>query len=113
MSDKKLKAIKDKQTQAQILASIAEETGIAKKDVKAVLESLGEHTHRHIMKHGSGEFKVPFMGVKINRKTKPATKKRMGRNPATGEEMVIAAKPKRDVVKAMPLKALKELIEKK
>jgi nucleoid DNA-binding protein len=113
MSDKKLKAIKDKQTQAQILASIAEETGIAKKDVKAVLESLGEHTHRHIMKRGSGEFKVPFMGVKINRKTKPATKKRMGRNPATGEAMEIAAKPKRDVVKAMPLKVLKELIEKK
>ena len=68
---------------------------------------------RHIMKRGSGEFKVPFMGVKVNRKTKPATKKRMGRNPATGEEMIIAAKPKRDVVKAMPLKVMKELIEKK
>lgn len=53
------------------------------------------------------------MGVKLNRKTKPATKKRMGRNPATGEAMEIAAKPKRDVVKAIPLKALKELIEQK
>lgn len=113
MTDKKLKAIKDKQTQTQIIASISDETGISKKEVKAVLESLGEHAQRHIMKRGSGEFKVPYMGVKVNRKTKPATKKRMGRNPATGEEMVIAAKPKRDVVKAMPLKAMKELIEKK
>lgn len=108
----KLKAIKDKQTQTQIIAHISEETGLQKKDVKAVLESMGELSHRHIMKRGSGEFKVPFVGVKINRKTKPATKKRMGRNPATGEEMVIAAKPKRDVVKATALKALKELLEK-
>ena len=113
MTVKKLKAIKDKQTQSQIITSIADETGLSKKDVKTVLESLGELSHRHIMKRGSGEFKVPYMGVKINRKVKPATKKRMGRNPATGEEMVIAAKPKREVVKTTPLKALKELIEKK
>ena len=113
MTDKKLKAVKDKQTQTQIISSIADDSGVDKKDVKAVLESLGELTHRHIMKRGSGEFKIPFMGVKVNRKTKPATKKRMGRNPATGEEMEIAAKPKREVVKAMPLKVMKELLEKK
>lgn len=113
MTEKKLKAIKEKQTQMQIIASIAEETGLSKKEVKSVLESLGELTQRHIMKRGSGEFKIPCMGVKIARKTKPATKKRMGRNPSTGEEMVIAAKPKRDVVKATPLKLMKELVAKK
>ena len=86
---------------------------LVKKEVKAVLESLGEHAQLHIMKRGSGEFKIPFVGVKLNRKTKPATKKRMGCNSATGEEMVIAAKPNRDVVKATPLKAIKELLEKK
>lgn len=112
-AEKKLKAIKDKQTQTQIIASISSETGLANKEVKAVLEQLGELSHRHIMKRGSGEFKIPYMGIKINRKVKPATKKRMGRNPATGEEMVISAKPKREVVKAMPLKAIKELLEKK
>jgi nucleoid DNA-binding protein len=111
-TEKKLKAIKDKQTQTQIIASISTDTGLSNKDVKAVLMQLGEISHRHIMKRGSGEFKVPFMGIKINRKVKPATKKRMGRNPATGEEMVIAAKPKREVVKAMPLKAIKTLLEK-
>lgn len=110
MSDKKLKAIKDKQTQTQIIADIAEQVSMTKQEVKTVLEALGHQAMRHIMKRGSGEFKVPFMGVKIHRKTKPATKKRMGRNPATGEEMVIAAKPKRDVVKALPLKILKDLI---
>lgn len=108
--EKKLKAIKDKQTQTQIIASISTDTGLSNKDVKAVLENLGELSHRHIMKLGSGEFKVPYMGIKINRKVKPATKKRMGRNPATGAEMEIAAKPQREVVKAMPLKVIKELV---
>lgn len=113
MTDKKLKAIKEQQTQSQIISVISEETGLSKKEVKSVLESLGELSHRHIMKRGSGKFKIPYVGVQVVRKTKPATKKRMGRNPATGEEMVIPAKPKREVVKATPLKALKELIEKK
>jgi DNA-binding protein HU-beta len=44
------------------------------------------------------------------RKTKPATKAREGRNPMTGETIKIAAKPKRDVIKVRPLKALKEVI---
>ncbi len=110
MAVKKVSAIKDKQTQSQILTAIAEDTGLSKKEVQAVLESMGSLAHRHIMKRGSGEFKIPYMGVKVVRKTKPATKKRMGRNPATGEEMVIPAKPKREVVKAVPLKILKEVI---
>jgi nucleoid DNA-binding protein len=111
MSDTKLKAIKEKQTQSQIIASISEEVGLSKKEVQMVLQALGAQAMQHIMKRGSGEFKIPYMGVKINRKTKPATKKRMGRNPATGEEMVIAAKPKRDVVKVTALKVLKDLIQ--
>ena len=110
MTDKKLKAIKEPQTQSQIIESLAEETGLLKKDVRTVLESLAELSHRHIMPRGSGEFKIPFMGAKITRKEKPATKKRMGRNPATGEEMVIPAKPKRKVVKIAALKTLKEAV---
>lgn len=110
MADKKLKAVTESQTQSQIIETISENTGLQKKDVKIVLESLAELSHRHIMKRGSGEFKVPFMGLKIARKEKPATKKRMGRNPATGEEMVIPAKPKRKVVKVAILKNLKEVI---
>ena len=38
MTEKKLKAIKDKQTQTQVIASISDETGISKKEVKAVLD---------------------------------------------------------------------------
>jgi nucleoid DNA-binding protein len=110
MLTKKDKAIAAKQTQTQIISAIAEETGYRKKDVQGVLECLSSIAQRHIMKRGSGEFKIPYMGLKINRKDKPATKKRLGRNPATGEEIVIPAKPKRQVIKAVPLKQLKEVV---
>jgi nucleoid DNA-binding protein len=35
----------------------------------------------------------------------------MGRNPATGEPMMIKAKPARTVVKALALKSLKEMVK--
>ena len=42
---------------------------------------------------------------------KPATPEHMGRNPQTGEPMMIKAKPKRVVAKALALKALKEMVK--
>jgi hypothetical protein len=42
---------------------------------------------------------------------KTATLARPGRNPITGETITIAAKPKRTVVKAQALKALKEMVK--
>jgi nucleoid DNA-binding protein len=42
---------------------------------------------------------------------KPATKERMGRNPATGEPMMIKAKPARTIVRVQPLKNLKEMVK--
>jgi nucleoid DNA-binding protein len=100
-----------KQNESQILKAVAEDTGLKLIDVKEVFVSLNALLFRHMKKRGSGEFKVPKLGVKVRRIKKPATKARMGRNPATGEEIKIAAKPSRSVVKATVLKALKEMIE--
>ena len=105
-----LKAVGEKQTKSQILSSISEETGLAKKDVMGVFESLGNQIVRHMKKRGSGEFTIPETGIRVKRKTRPATKKRMGRNPATGEQIMIAAKPARTVVKIIPLRVLKESV---
>jgi len=105
-----LKAVAEKQTKSQILSSISEETGLAKKDVVGVFESLGKQIVRHMKKRGSGEFTIPETGIRVKRKTRPATKKRMGRNPATGEQIMIAAKPARTVVKIIPLRVLKESV---
>jgi len=49
-----------------------------------------------------------LMKVKVIRK--PATKARKGINPFTKEETVFKAKPARNVVKVLPLKALKDMV---
>lgn len=105
-----LKAITQKQTKVQILKAIADHTGLTSKQVKTVFETAGHIAKCHIIKRGSGEFAIPEMAIKVVRKTKPATKKRLGRNPMTGETITIAAKPKRDVIKVRPLKSLKDAI---
>ncbi len=107
---KKPKPITDKQTKAQIIASIAETTGLPKKDVVGVFTALAQLIGGHSQKKGSGEFVIPDTGVKIRRVVRPARKARMGRNPATGEEMKIAAKPASTVVKVTALKVLKEQV---
>ncbi|MBV2091894.1 MAG: HU family DNA-binding protein [Candidatus Thiodiazotropha sp. (ex. Lucinisca nassula)] len=106
----RLKAITTKQTKTQILSTIAEETGLSRKDVAAVFSSLNTLVTRHLQKRGSGEFTIPDSGIKVRRVVKPRTKARMGRNPATGEAIKIAAKPAKTVVKLTALKALKDKI---
>ncbi len=106
----RLKAIADKQSKTQILTTIAEDTGLSRKEVAAVFTSMSSLISRHVMKRGSGEFSVPDSGIKVRRVIKPRTKARMGRNPATGEEIRIAAKPAKTVVKLTALKALKDKI---
>ena len=106
----RLKAITQKQTKTQILTAISEETGLSRKEVAAVFSSMSDLITRHVMKRGSGEFSIPDCGVKVRRVVKPRTKARMGRNPATGEEIKIPAKPAKTVVKLTALKALKDKI---
>ena len=93
-----------------MIAALAENTGLAKKDVAGVMAALGDMIAGHMKKRGSGEFTIPDTGVKTRRDRKPARKARMGRTPATGEEMKIAAKPATTVVRVTALKALKDTI---
>ena len=108
---KKLTAIGKKMTKAEIIATIAEDTGLTKKQVASVFSSLCDLITRHIKKRGSGEFAIPDTGIKIRRVKKPARKARMGRNPATGEPMKIPAKPASTTVKVVALKALKDVVK--
>lgn len=105
-----VKAIATKQTKTQIIAAIAESTNLSKKDVGAVFATLGDMIEGHMKRRGSGEFTIPDTGVKVRRVKKPARKARMGRNPATGEPMKIAAKPASTVVRVSALKALKDTV---
>ena len=48
--------------------------------------------------------------AKFARRDVPAKPRRMGRNPATGEEMMLAPKPASRSVKITPLKAFKDAV---
>ncbi len=97
-------------TKAQTITYIAEQTGLAKKDVDAVFAALGKLIKRDLSKRtGVGHYTLPGL-AKIKVVRKPATKKRKMISPFTGEEITVAAKPARNVVKVLPLKALKEMV---
>src|SRR5271156_6612704 len=94
-------------TKSEVLTKTAEETGLARKQVASVLESLSEQIKMAVGKKGPGVFAVPGL-MKISVIQKPATKARKGINPFTKEEQMFKAKPARKVVKVRPLKALKD-----
>ncbi len=86
-------------TKSQIIAKIADDAGISKVQAKTALESIIEQAY----KGAAAGFTVPGLGklVKVKRKA------RMGRNPATGEAIKIAAKT---VLKFRIAKAAKDAI---
>ena len=98
------------QTQSQIIAYLASEVSLTRLQVTMLLKAMHGLIQRHMKKGGSGEFKIPYIGIKVSRKTKPAIKKRQGIHPSTREPIEFAAKPKRDVVKITALKALKNTL---
>ena len=101
-------ALSEAMTKSQMLNHIAEQTDLSRKDVTAVLDELTNLIDRHVKKRAVGEFKLPGL-LKIKVVKKPAVKARKGINPFTGEEMMFKAKPARNVVKVLPLKALKDM----
>ena len=109
---KKLKPITEKQTSLQVITQIAEELDLSSNQVKSVFSKMHELTKRHLMPRGSGELPLPEQGLKLVRTEKPRTAARTGRNPATGEPVKIAAKPKHNVVKAKVMSKLKDIYEK-
>lgn len=80
---------------------MAAETGMTKKDVSMFFDKMAEMAYSEVKK--SGEFVLPGLGklVKIKRAA------RMGRNPATGEQIQIPAKT---VVKFRVAKAAKDSV---
>ena len=96
-------------SKSEIVRTLADVTGLAKKDVVQVFDSLGKMIGLDLGTRGPGVFNVPGL-MKIVVHKKPATKARKGVNPFTGEEMMFKAKPARNVVKIRALKALKEMV---
>jgi len=95
-------------SKGEILGTAAEQTGLSRKQIAAVFDSLAGQIKNALGKKGPGTFTVPGL-MRINIINKPATKARKGINPFTKEEVMFKAKPARKVVKVRPLKNLKEM----
>ena len=109
MATKKAAAPAKAMTKTEILTALAEGTGLSKKEVASVLDELSTLIGKSLGKRGPGVFNLPgLLKVKVIRK--PATKAHKGINPFTKEETVFKAKPARNVVKVLPLKALKDMV---
>ncbi|HTU32113.1 MAG TPA: HU family DNA-binding protein [Solirubrobacteraceae bacterium] len=87
-------------TQPQLIAAVADRAELTKADAKRAIAALDEIILEEI---GNAQ-KVRIGGlVQLTVRIKPAQKKRKGRNPATGEEIDIAAKPASVDLRARPL----------
>jgi DNA-binding protein HU-beta len=75
---------KKNMTKAQLTALLAEKVGISKKEAAAFLAELSEVAYKEAKKG----FTIPGIGKLVVVKRKA----RMGRNPATGEQIKIPAK---------------------
>jgi len=94
-------------TQLQLVTAVADRAELSKNDAKRALSALEEIVLEEL---GNAQ-KVRIGGlVQLTVRLKPATKKRKGRNPATGEEIEIAAKPASVDVRARPLARAKSAL---
>ena len=87
-------------TQSQLTAEVADRAELTRADVKRVLAALEEVVLEEL---GNAEKVKSGNLVQLAVRVRPATKARKGRNPATGEEITIAAKPAAVALRARPL----------
>ncbi len=91
-------------TQAQFFQAVAEASQVPKGQVRQVFQAVEEIVSKRLKAEG----KIPLGGlgaVKLVDRTA-----RIGRNPATGEQIKI---PARTAIKITPAKALKDTFNKK
>ncbi len=97
-------------TKAQIIAELAEGSGLSKKQVSKIFEDMRDMIKKELTgRNGPGEFVIPDL-LKLKIKKVPAKPAREGINPFTKEKQMFAAKPASKKVRATPLKKLKDLV---
>ena len=101
------KPIKAALSKSGLVAHLSEASGVAAKDVRAVMAALEGAVAGSVSKKGAGSFTLPGL-LKISAINVPAKPKRKGINPFTKVEQWFAAKPASTKVKVRPLKKLKD-----
>ncbi len=100
---------KKRMTKSEFVAAISKKSSLEKKQVNAALAALNDVVYKELGK-GSGEVMIPGL-VKLVTIKKPAVPAREGINPFTKQPTIFKAKPASKVVKARPVKQLKDAIK--
>lgn len=96
-------------SKSEFVSTVATKSNLTKKQVNVVLDAMGVVVAQQLGKKGPGEVTVPGL-VKLNVVVKPAVPERQGINPFTKQPTIFKAKPERKVVKARPVKAVKDAV---
>jgi DNA-binding protein HU-beta len=89
-------------TQSQLATHLADKVGISRKQAKTTLDELTNLVVRELKK-SDGSIRLGGLGIFRKRRSKA----RMGRNPATGEQIKI---PARTRLRFTPAKSLKDSV---
>jgi nucleoid DNA-binding protein len=110
-AESKTTDVKKPLTKNQIVTSIAETTGLAKKDIQSMLDALTDEIKKSLGKKGAGSFVLPGL-LKIDKKQVKAqpAKKNVPNPLRPGEFINKPAKPAHLKVRVRALKALKEMV---
>ena len=101
--------VKKPMNKTETLMALAEATSLTKQQVAGVFEELAKLIKKNLADDGPGVLAIPdLLQIKVARK--PAVAEHMGVNPFTKAEMLIKAKPAKNVVKLVALKGLKSLV---
>ena len=95
-------------TKVELANELAEETGLTRIQVTAILNELPQVIQRQLS--SVGVFNLPGL-LKVKKVRKAARAERDGINPFTGEPTTFKAKPAYNGIKVTPLKALKEMVQ--
>ena len=98
-----------RRSRGDVVKQIALGTDLKPGKVKEVFEALTTIIAADLGKKGAGEFN--FLGLmKLKTVNKPKTAARKGRNPFTGEDIMIKAKPASRKVRVRALRTLNGMI---
>jgi DNA-binding protein HU-beta len=97
----------NRMSKSEFLASLADKTGLTKKQAGGAMDAVMMIVTEQLK--ANGEVTIPGI-IKLIVSEKPATDERPGINPFTKAPTIIKAKPARKVVKARPVKALKDAV---
>jgi nucleoid DNA-binding protein len=96
-------------TNSQFVANLSKKSGFTQKQARTVLRTINAIVAQQLGKQGPGQVLIPGL-LKLIVVDKPATPLHEGVSPFTNKPMTYPAKAAHRIIRARPLKALKDAI---